>query len=84
MDNSIPVVRRRKIRQDWAFPLVNTLFLILLMFITLYPVLNTVAYSFNDGTDALRGNIGLWPRKFSVDRRPLSGVSMGLDLSADA
>ena len=67
MDNSIPVVRRRKIRQDWAFPLVNTLFLILLMFITLYPVLNTVAYSFNDGTDALRGNIGLWPRKFSVD-----------------
>ena len=56
-----------KIRQDRVFPVVNTVFLILLMFITLYPVLNTVAYSFNDGTDALRGNIGLWPRVFSLE-----------------
>lgn len=36
------------------------------MFITLYPVINTVAISFNDGTDALRGGIGLWPRQFSL------------------
>ena len=56
---------RRKHR-DIAFPIVNTIILILLMFITLYPVLNTVAYSFNDGTDALRGGIGLWPRVFST------------------
>ena len=45
--------RKRKNR-DLAFPIVNTIILILLMFITLYPVINTVAYSFNDGTDALR------------------------------
>ena len=56
-----------KIRHDRVFPIVNTIFLILLMIITLYPVLNTVAYSFNDGTDALRGNIGLLPRKFSLE-----------------
>ncbi len=49
-----------------AFPIVNTIILVLLMFITLYPVLNTVAYSFNDGTDALRGGVGLWPRVFSL------------------
>ena len=49
------------------FPVINTIFLILLMFITLYPVITTVAYSFNDGTDALRGNIGLWPRVFSLE-----------------
>ncbi|MBR3763757.1 MAG: carbohydrate ABC transporter permease [Clostridia bacterium] len=36
------------------------------MFLTLYPVINTVAISFNDGTDALRGGIGLWPRQFSL------------------
>ena len=60
-------IKTRKIKQDWLFPLVNTIFLILLMFITLYPVINTVAYSFNDGIDALRGNIGLWPRKFSLE-----------------
>ena len=54
-------------RKDWLFPLVNGLFLILLVFITVYPVINTVAYSFNDGTDAVRGGVGLWPRKFSLD-----------------
>ena len=60
-------IKERRIKQDWLFPLVNTIFLILLMFITLYPVINTVAYSFNDGMDALRGGIGLWPRKFSLE-----------------
>ena len=33
--------------------------------ITLYPVLNTLAISLNDGTDALRGGIYLLPRKFT-------------------
>ncbi len=57
--------RKRK-RQDIAFPIVNTIVLCLLMFVTLYPVINTVAYSFNEGTDAVRGGIGLWPRVFSL------------------
>jgi len=57
----------KKRRRDIAFPIVNTLILILLMFITLYPVLNTVAYSFNNGLDAVKGGIGLWPRKFSTE-----------------
>ena len=60
------VSKGNRIRHDRVFPVVNTLFLILLMFVTLYPVINTVAYSFNDGTDALRGHIGLWPRVFST------------------
>ena len=59
-------VRRRKHR-DIAFPIVNTCILILLCFITLYPVLNTVAYSFNNGLDAVKGGIGLLPRKFSTE-----------------
>ena len=61
--NSIKVRKRR----DWLFPVCNTLILILLMFITLYPVLNTIAYSFNDGMDAVKGGIGIWPRVFSTD-----------------
>ena len=48
------------------FPIVNTIVLTLLMFVTLYPVINTVAYSFNEGTDAVRGGVGLWPRVFSL------------------
>ncbi len=53
--------------RDLGFPIINVILLVFLMFITLYPVLNTVAYSFNDGTDAARGGIGLWPRQFSTD-----------------
>ena len=56
-----------KKRRDIAFPICNTIILVLLCFITLYPVLNTVAYSFNDGLDAVKGGIGLWPRKFSTE-----------------
>ena len=59
--------KRKKQRRDLAFPIVNTVVLLLLMFLTLYPVLNTVAISFNDGIDAVRGGIGLWPREFSVE-----------------
>ncbi|MBR2660268.1 MAG: carbohydrate ABC transporter permease [Clostridia bacterium] len=49
-----------------GFPIFNTAILIILMIITLYPVLNTLATAFNDGTDALRGGIGVLPRKFTM------------------
>lgn len=51
---------------DKAFVVCNTIFMILFVVITLYPVLNTVAISFNDGIDAVRGGIYLWPRKFTM------------------
>ena len=60
-------VKYRGKKKDVVFPVVNTIILVLLMFITLYPVLNTVAYSFNDGMDAVKGGIGIWPRVFSTD-----------------
>ena len=52
---------------DWAFVICNTIFLVLFCVVTLYPVLNTLAYSFNDGLDAVKGNIHLLPRKFSTN-----------------
>lgn len=59
--------RRRKTSiWDKLFVICNTLFMIAFVIITLYPVLNTLAISFNDGTDALRGGIYLIPRKFSL------------------
>ena len=48
------------------FTILNSLFMIAFVIITLYPVLNTVAVSFNDGIDAVRGGIYLWPRKFAI------------------
>lgn len=64
---AVSMKKTRKKRQDIVFPVVNTIFLCVLMFVTLYPVLNTVAISFNDGIDAVRGGIGIWPRVFSVE-----------------
>lgn len=60
--------KRRLIKSpgDLAFHTFNTLGLCLLMVATLYPMLNTIALSFNDGMDALRGGIYLWPRVFST------------------
>ena len=60
--------QNQKVRKhyDVVFPIVNAVILVLLMFVTLYPVINTLAISFNDGTDALKGGIGLWPRVFST------------------
>ncbi len=52
--------------RDLGFPIFNTVLLIILMIVTLYPVLNTLATAFNDGTDALRGGIGVLPRKFTM------------------
>ena len=54
--------KRKKIE---VFPVVNGIIMLLFVIITLYPVLNTLAISLNDGTDALRGGIYLWPRKFT-------------------
>ena len=51
---------------DIAFKIFLTIFMVIFLVVTLYPVINTIALSFNDGTDAVRGGIYLWPRVFSV------------------
>jgi len=51
---------------DKLFTVCNTIFMLVFVVITLYPVLNTLAISFNNGTDALRGGIYLWPRQWTL------------------
>lgn len=58
---------KKKKPEDIIFDTLNTLFLILLMIITIYPFINTVAISFNAGLDTVRGGIYLWPRKFTLE-----------------
>ena len=40
--------------------------LLFLCVVTLYPFINTIAYSFNDAIDSVRGGIYLWPRQFTL------------------
>lgn len=43
------------------------LLMLVICFVSLYPVWYTVIISFNDSSDALRGGIYWWPRKFSLE-----------------
>ncbi len=58
--------KKQKSAGDIIFTICNTIILTLATVVTLYPILNTLAISFNDGIDALRGGIYLWPRVFSL------------------
>ena len=83
MDEKV-VYKRKKMKTsgaDKAFTVINTIIMTLFLIITLYPILNTLAVSFNDGIDSARGGIHFWPRIFSISnykavlRRP--GIYQG-------
>lgn len=57
---------KKKSLGDRIFEICNTIFMVAFVIITLYPVLNTLAISFNDGIDTVRGGIHLIPRKFTL------------------
>lgn len=65
MNEGTLAVKKKKKSSISVFTIVNTIIMILFVVVTLYPILNTLAISLNDGTDALRGGIYLWPRKFT-------------------
>ena len=51
---------------DVVFYIFLYLFMLIFCIVTIYPVLNTLAISFNDGVDAMRGGVHLWPRIFTT------------------
>lgn len=48
------------------FDVCNVIFMIILTILFVYPFLNILALSFNNGQDAVRGGIYIWPRMFST------------------
>lgn len=48
------------------FQLINTTLLSILCISTLYPFVNILVYSLNEGHDSLKGGLFLWPRKFTL------------------
>ena len=57
---------KKKSKGDIIFEAFLIIFMILFVIVTLYPILNTLAISFNDGIDAVRGGVYLWPRMFTL------------------
>ena len=52
--------------ENVIFDSCNAVAMLFVCIVTLYPFINTLAISFNDSTDAIRGGIYLWPRLFST------------------
>lgn len=50
-----------------AFSIINYILLGVLAFTMIYPMFYIVILSFNEGNDALKGGIWLWPREFTLD-----------------
>lgn len=50
-----------------VFYICNVLFMLLVAAVMLFPYLNVVARAFNEGKDAARGGIVLWPRVFTLE-----------------
>lgn len=48
------------------FDILNGIFMTIFVILMVYPFINLLALSFNDGMDAVKGGIYLWPRKFSL------------------
>ncbi|MDR0322511.1 MAG: carbohydrate ABC transporter permease [Treponema sp.] len=52
--------------ENYTFNTVNIIFMMIIMFITLYPFWNTIAVSFNNAADTTRGGITFRPRVFTL------------------
>nr|WP_145159713.1 carbohydrate ABC transporter permease [Paenibacillus terrae] len=49
-----------------VFHTLNTLFMLIVVIVTLYPFLHTMAISFNDGSDSLKGGVYVWPHTWTL------------------
>ncbi|MGI6107311.1 MAG: carbohydrate ABC transporter permease [Lachnospiraceae bacterium] len=51
---------------EWVLDILKVIFLVIVTIITIYPFWNIFIVSINDATDALRGGLYFFPRKFSI------------------
>lgn len=59
--------RKRMSAGEIIFRAVNCVFITLFLLTVVLPFVHILALSFNDGNDAARGGISLWPRKLSIE-----------------
>jgi len=57
---------KRQSTAEGIFEILNTLLMLVICFLTLYPIWYVIVNAFNDGTDAMRGGIYWFPRQFSL------------------
>ncbi|MDQ0087051.1 putative aldouronate transport system permease protein [Paenibacillus anaericanus] len=68
----------RKTKGEALFDLANNLLMLCVCFATLYPIWYILINAFNDGTDAMLGNIYWWPRMFTLENFEAVFASPGI------
>lgn len=77
----------RKTKGEALFDLLNNIGMLLICFVTLYPIWYVVVNSLNEGMDGMRGGIYWWPRVFSFEnytavfRNPGIMLAMGVTVA---
>jgi len=64
-------MKKRYNYETYIFNTVNTTIMILFSVVMLYPFWNTIAVSFNEAVDTIRGGITLFPRRFTLQNYKL-------------
>ena len=74
--------RIRRTAEDRVISIVVGIIMTFVFVVTVYPFWYSLVLSFSEGTDALRGGIYLWPRKFTlIIMRPWSALIIFLQPS---
>ena len=60
------VKTKKRISGDWVSEKLICLFLLLMVFVTLYPFWHVLMYSVSDSKQAMRGGLFFWPRGFTI------------------
>lgn len=68
----------RKTKGEALFDLANNLLMLCICFATLYPIWYVLINAFNDGKDAMLGNIYWWPRVFTLENFEAVFASPGI------
>ena len=61
-----------------VFDACNVIFMLILLFLMVYPFWNQLVISLNDGIDAQRGGLYFWPREFTLNNYDYILKSKGL------
>ncbi|WP_372633024.1 carbohydrate ABC transporter permease [Cohnella sp.] len=71
--------RDRRTRGDVLFDRLNVVMMLIICFVTLYPIWYVLVNSFNDGTDAMTRGLIYWiPRKFSLENYEIVFSNAGI------
>ena len=58
-------IRAKRVASDYVIDIIMIVTIVLVLVLTLYPFLNSLAISLNDSNDTTLGGLTIYPRKFT-------------------